>query len=128
MHFAVSSVPMQHGYLACIHTDQSHHSTRFCCELSLSMCILHLCQKAIRTACQLRSGLQSRKQRAEQVQASYDNMVSIADRFKGIIGELELVAKAALLEMMLSRTGHQQFRWVGLQRSKWEASLRNLKL
>ncbi len=93
-HFSESSVPLPHGYLACIHTDQSHHSIRFGCDRSQSMCILHLCQKANRKASQLRSGLQIRKQRAEQVQASYDIMVSIADSFEGIIGKLELVAKA----------------------------------
>lgn len=70
---------------------------------------MHLCHKAIRTASQLRSGLQSKKQWAEQVQASYNNMVSIADGFKGIIGKLEPVANkghimVAWLEMLHSRT------------------------
>ena len=46
---------------------------------------------------------------AEQVQASYDNMVSMADGLKGIIGKLRLMASqgrvmTALLEMLHNRT------------------------
>ena len=71
--------------------------------------LLQLYQKALKAASQLTSELQSRNKRLEQLQASRDEMVSIADAFRGIVTKLEPAANhgrmmAALLEMLLTRT------------------------
>lgn len=74
-----------------------------------SVSVLQLHQNAIGTSLQLRSKLRSRNKRIEQLQASQNEMVSIAGGFRGILTKLEPAAKqgrmmAALLEMLLTRT------------------------
>ena len=75
----------------------------------ISMCILQLYKREASATVHFKAELQSSRQRLQQLQQSYDNMVSIADGHSSIAARLEPTASqgrmmAALLEMLLNRS------------------------